>query len=536
MTADNVESKPKPPKRPGFAVNTLWTWASVITSFAMAIFVSRLMVRRLGDEVYGLWSLVFTIVEYYGLLDLGIRSAVVKYVAQHWTLGEDEQLSRTLNTAFAYFLAISVVLFALTITMAPLTTRIFPFISPELQPSFVYVVIITGCTWAIGLIFVCISSSLDAAQRFDITSRIAISVSVVRLIGIVGMLQLGYGLKAVVTVAVLVRLAQFGFLYRAFVRQFPAFRWNMAHVDRAVFRRLLGFSVHTLPAAFGSVLIDQGPAVAIGNVQPAQYVGYFNNPRRLVQAVQDFVFRLGIVTTARTAELVAHGRREALIRLGVQANRYAFTIFMAAAVFFIVYATPIIALLMTPDFAKMSAPLLPVFTIGVLFSDAIQFNSSSMLYGMARHQVYSALRMLEGILSTACVYYFARQGDLWSGVVAITALMIVNRGIVTPILLCRELRYPVLKYLSEIVVLPLSAGLAVAGIMWLVRMAWTPATIPELIAAGALSTSLYGLLAGRLCFLPEHHSRILDLVRRKAPSFEKYARLWLGAKTVETTG
>lgn len=533
MPAADAEPKPRPRKRPSFAVNTLWTWASVIANIAMALLVSRLMIRQLGHEVYGLWALVFGIVEYYGLFDLGIRSAVVKYVAQHSALGEEEQLSKVLNTAFAYFLGISAVLLLLTLALAPLTPRFFV-MSPEMRGSFVYVAFITGFTWAIGLVFVCISSSLEAVQRFDITSRIGISVAVLRVIGILGMLRLGYGLKAVVTVVVVVRLVQFALLYMGFTRQFPTFRLRRTHVDGVMFRKLFAFSIHTLPAAFGSVLIEQGPAVAIGHVQPAQFVGYFYLPRRLVQAVQDFVFRLGIVTTAKAAELVAHGRREELIRLGVQSNRYSLAIFMPAAIFFGVYARPILSLWTEQDFASFSAPLLPVFVIGVLFSDAIQFNSSSMLYGLARHQIYSALRMVEGVLSTACIYYFARHGDLWNGAAASACLMIVNRGLVTPVLLCRELQYSPLRYLTEIVKRPLAAGLAVTAVMWVSRVTWLPGrTLVEVGVAGALSTMLFGAIAGRFCVLPEHHARLVELVRRKVPTLEKYVQYWLGAHRLE---
>ena len=68
-------------RRPGLAANTLWTWASVAANLAVAIFVSPLIIRRLGDEAYGLWALVFSMAEYYTLVDMGIKSAVVKYVA-----------------------------------------------------------------------------------------------------------------------------------------------------------------------------------------------------------------------------------------------------------------------------------------------------------------------------------------------------------------------------------------------------------------------------------------------------------------------
>ena len=517
--------------RPGFVANTLWSWAATAANVVMAFFVSPLVIRRLGDEAYGLWALVFSIVGYYGLLDLGVKSAVVKFIAHDWALGNDKELNRTLNTAFLYFFVMGGTLLLLTLVLAPLSPRLFV-ISPGLRNTFVYMALLAGCGFAANLASGCFASCLEAVQRFDLSSRIAMTVSIARVAGIVGVLQSGFGLKVMVTVVVAASILQGVLSWRAFRQHFPQFRWSLADVNRASVRKLFGFGFYTVPSSIGWSFLIQGPRVVIGLALPARFVGYYALPLSLIQSVFELVQRLGLITTARTAELVAHRRREPLIRLGIQANRYSLVVFMPAAIFLWVYGPALFRVWLTPEFAAMSAPLLPVFLAGALLADASHFNSGSMLYGLAKHQVFSWILLAESVVSLALVYHFAQQGNLMGAAVASAVVMVFNRGCVTPFLLCRHLKYPVSRYAVEVAVRPLAAGVLVAAAIWVCRNTWLPGrTFAELGTAGALSAGAYFLVAGRWCVLEEDQLWLLDLIRRNARFFERPARRWLAWKS-----
>jgi O-antigen/teichoic acid export membrane protein len=519
--------------RPGFAVNTLWQWTSTVANLSMAIVVSPLLIRRLGDEAYGLWAIVFSIAEYYTLFDLGVRSAVVKYVAQHWALGEQEELNRTLNTAFAYLVGMGSALLVVTLVLAPLGPHFFV-ISPGMRDTFVYVLLITGVGWAVSLLFMCFAASLEAVQRFDVSNRIVIITNTGRVAGVVALLQLGFGLKAVVTVAVGARLLQCALLWRAFGRHFPNFRWTLTGVNRATFHKLFRFSVHTIPATIGYLLLDQGPGLVIGHVLPARFVGYYSLPRRLIQSVLDLVYRLGLVTNSRAAELVAHQQQHEVIRLGIQSNRYSLVVFMPATVFLAVYGDALFRVWLTPQFAAASAPLLPVFLAGALFAEAAQFNSVSILYALAKHRFSAWALLAESLISMALIYHYVQEEALWSAAALSSVIMFLNRGCLTPILLCRHFEYPVRRYVAAIVSRPLAVGGIVAATIWLCRMVWLPGNTLFGIALGGALSSLFCLIgAGRYCLTEEHQITVLDAIRQNAPSFHRSAHRWFGVRHSE---
>jgi len=138
------------------------------------------------------------------------------------------------------------------------------------------------------------------------------------------------------------------------------------------------------------------------------------------------------------------------------------------------------------------------------------------------------------VTSMAFTYHFVQRSDLLSSAAASAIIMILNRGLLTPYLLCRHLNYRMSRYLAEIAGYPLAAGVLTAGALWLCRISWLPGTtLLQLTVAGALGSALFLVGAGRYCVLAEHPVRVLDLIRQKSPSFEKPARGWLGMRSVE---
>jgi O-antigen/teichoic acid export membrane protein len=517
-----------PGQRRGFLVNTLWTWSAVVTSLALALLVTPLVIQRLGPDAYGLWVLVFAFTEYYSFVDLGVRSAVVKYVAQHATLGETDELHRVLNTAFAYFGLGGIALLAFTLAIAPVASGLFD-IPPELRTTSIHVLMATGAGVAATFAFGWQGASLEAIQRFDLSYRVMIGINVARVVTMVALLLLGFGLFAVVAVTLAARLLQIGLIYRSFMRQFPGLHWSRRFVGRSTFRKLFAYSVFTVPSTAGAMLLEHGPGVIVGFALPVAYVGYYNLPRRLLQSVLDLVHRMGSVTTARSAELAARDDRAGLVRLAVQANRYGLVVFMPATIFLWLFGEPVFRVWLTPQVAAISSPLLPVFLLGVVFADASQFNSSSMLYGLGRHRVFGFLLLAEGLVSSALVYYFALNGSLWHAALAASTLMILNRGLVTPYLLCLHLRYSVVRYLAEVSVRPLAAGVAAGLVMWGLKAAGLPvASLVDAAVAGVLTTAVFGLIAGRICVLPENRDWVVTLVARRAPRLVPAVRAWLG--------
>jgi hypothetical protein len=77
--------------RSRFARNAVANWIAFLFTAIVGFFLSPFVVEHLGATRYGVWSLLAGLVGYLGLLDLGIRQAVNRYVAHHRAVGAHEE-------------------------------------------------------------------------------------------------------------------------------------------------------------------------------------------------------------------------------------------------------------------------------------------------------------------------------------------------------------------------------------------------------------------------------------------------------------
>ena len=84
-------------------LNVVTNWGAVLFGMAISFVLSPFLVHHLGDARYGLWGVIGSLIGYLGLLDLGIRVGVTRFVARHEATGDREAASRLVSTALGLF-------------------------------------------------------------------------------------------------------------------------------------------------------------------------------------------------------------------------------------------------------------------------------------------------------------------------------------------------------------------------------------------------------------------------------------------------
>ena len=67
------------------------------------------LIRALGDQWYGMWTLVVTITAYYTLLDFGIARAATRFLARAITLDDVAETNSVVITALAILAGLAVI-------------------------------------------------------------------------------------------------------------------------------------------------------------------------------------------------------------------------------------------------------------------------------------------------------------------------------------------------------------------------------------------------------------------------------------------
>ncbi len=490
-----------------FLHGVIWSWLGVAVSIFSAFYVGAFVLHRLGHVAAGVWALVFSVLDNVWLMDLGFRSAVLKYTAHYRALGQPEMVNKTLNSGLAFSSGGCVLAMTAALFFAKAVTR-FENVSPEYADVFTKLIMMVGAVWAIGALFNPLSAALEGYQRFDLSNRIWITMLTLRALGIVAVLASGRGLLAMGEVVLAAMLLNYALTFVALRRVIPQFRVSSRLVSYSVFRQMLGYAMHTFGASMGLQALNQGAPILIGHFMPSTaFVAYYTYPQRVFQYSVDMVGRVGLVTGSHTAELAAKEDYASIARLGIYVNRYCFALFAPLTIAVLAYGRQLFSVWLDPKFAAECVSILPVMALGITLAGAAQFNSSSILYGLGKHQKFAYSQMAEAALFLAGLWWaIPRYGILGAAAVS-SGLMVANRGLFLSALLCRAIHFNWGKYLAGIYIAPALTAVPVYFAAAWIREHWIPGrNYFQLAAAGLMIAGMYYAIAFFTCLEPGHRS------------------------------
>jgi O-antigen/teichoic acid export membrane protein len=472
--------------------------------------------RKLGPEGYGIWALTFSLIEYYWLLDLGIRSSIAKFVAHHWTLDEPEEISKVISTACTYSLFVAVLMMGVVVLAAARIESFFH-ISPQFHDSFRNLLLVMTLNWCLGLVFNIFSGAVEAVQRFDVTNRISIFTTGSRAAVWFATLYAGYGIVALGIATLANQCVFYALNYIFFRRILPDCQVSFRRAGLPMLKKMWSYGIHTFLQTISMMGLNQGPPVLIGHFLPAEFVGFYTLPSRLLQYTVDFIGRIGVVTNVNAAALAARDESEPLARLAVYANRYCLAVFMPLAILLWTYGDQFFRLWIGPSGASQAAPLLPILLTGYVFAVVAQFSSSMLLLGLGKHQRYAKGLAAEAILAVVILWFVIPRGGILAAAWTCAALMLLNRGLFAPWLVSRTLSLPYGKFMRTIYVRPVLAALPVAALAYWARAALLPgANWLQILAAAAMIGIPYYALAFLFCLEPEHRQMLVRSIARRS--------------------
>ena len=150
--------------------NVLSNWAGFACSAVISFFLSPFVVHHLGNSAYGIWVLIGSLTGYLGLLNLGVRGAVTRYVARFYMEANHQEASAVTSSMPVIFIAAGVLAILLSLDWADLAVPVFH-IPQNYQFAARMVLILAGLNIAVSLISGVFGGVLTALHRFDLSNN-----------------------------------------------------------------------------------------------------------------------------------------------------------------------------------------------------------------------------------------------------------------------------------------------------------------------------------------------------------------------------
>jgi O-antigen/teichoic acid export membrane protein len=413
----------------------------------VAFFMTPFIVSTLGDRMYGSWLLVATFLGYYGLLDLGLSSAVNRYLAG--AAGEKDAAgsNRIFNTAVFLYSALGCLALIVTGIFIILTPYIIK--SPEDASLFRKIILIMGVSSAISFPIRAFMAVLTAQLRFDIMSSLQIMTVIIRTLAIVLALTAGHKILSMAVITFFAGLPELVITVYYARKNYPSLSiFDRAYWNRDTAKMLLSYSFFTLISQLGDLFRFNIDALIITTFIGLAAVTHYGIAAALG------IYYLNLMMAFMGVLQPVFSRQYSLSDSAVIKKTFFFTTkisFFAAsfpAFCYFALGKPFIIRWMGDSFVD-SYPCLVILTLAWLF-DLGQMPSVGLLYGISKHKFYALFNTIEGIFNVVLsVILVGKMGII--GVALGTLIpMSIMKIIIQPIYICRVASIPYREYMGMI--------------------------------------------------------------------------------------
>lgn len=346
----------------------------------------------MGLERFGILTLIWAVIGYFGIFDLGFGRATTKFVAEYMALGKLEELPSLIWTSLFFMFSFGLIGGALAYLATPLLVGKIFTVSPDLfgetRRSFhligFIIPFVISTAGAVGV--------LEAQQRFGLINAILIPASLINYLAPLLLLLFSKSLFLIVAAMAVTRLLVWLAFYYFCINSLPGMNWFQLPQFHHI-KQLLGFGGWITISNVVGPFMSYMDRFLIGGLLTMQAVAYYVTPYELVTRLW-FIPASLVPVLFPAFSAYATGQELKLVILHRRAVRYLFLTLAPIIVCVIVLAKPFLSVWINPDFAGKSAPIMQLLALGVLVN-SIAWVPFGAIQAMNRPDLTAKLHLLE---------------------------------------------------------------------------------------------------------------------------------------------
>lgn len=433
--------------------NAFISTVNTVQATLVALLITPFIVRHLGQDAYGVWTILASLMGLCNILDLGLAPALDNALAYYRAVGQEREAKQTLASALTMYLVIALVvlgLFAAVHLAGPYRSKV-----PEgLLAAFNWAMLLLALLAALGFPRRVFEEILFAREHHHQVYSVEILTSLALAGLLLWCLPRGGGLLVMAQLQFAVTLAGLAGVFVLSRKLWPLGSLPRPGWYKDKAWRLVKYALNMLPVLAGSIGLQQAPILLLGVLlDPAQVAVYAIGGRLLAQERSLVDAGVGVVQPRYAALMAKQAHGEAwslLLRAGLYSSLLGSYIGLGVAFL----ARPFYLLWLGQSFADSATVAL--LLIGPMTMYMCVRPCELMLFGIGRHRLIGWVNLGE----LAVVLLLAWPLVSAFGLLAMAALAggatLCLRPLVIPAVACRQLGRPTATYWRQG---PLRAGL-----------------------------------------------------------------------------
>lgn len=473
--------------------NAAANYARFLVSVVVFFLLTPLIIRHVGQRDFGLLTLTSSVLAFFSLLDMGLGTSVVRYVAECSGARDIDRRNRIVSTLAVLYLALS---FIAALGIGAFSTVYADLLSvPDDQRSkaLALLLILAARYVVLALPLGMFQGILFGEQRIFLINTVQIVVTLLYAAAAWAALSRGGGLITLAWINLAVMLIEYS-AYAVFaLRRVPGLRiaWSLA--DRTLLREITSFSAAQLIISSAAIVRMRTDPLIVSWVLPLSQVAVYAIALRVAENAL-LLTKQGInVLTPLIAQLKGEGDTQKVRFLLVSVGKFSFFSAVLLTVTISTFAREIIALWVGPEFAGAAPVLVVLMTAMCLLVP--QMSAASVLMMTGHHKKMAKAEVAGMCINVGVSVALSRSlGLMGIAIGTLVATILVDLFYIVGAA-CRLQAVSYRSYARRVFLASALPGLVQWGVSYAIKRSLPPTSFPML----ALETAP-GLIAALIVF------------------------------------
>ncbi|MBL8604388.1 MAG: oligosaccharide flippase family protein [Myxococcales bacterium] len=447
------------------AQNIFSQWVMLGTQLIISVVMTPFLVRRLGDEGYGIIALISGLVGYHGILYFGLGAAVVKFVAEHHAKEDREALDETVSTIFTIYLAIGVLWLILSLLLAPVLPGLFHLPAAKALDAQL-MLLMMGVALFIHFPGSVYGGVVMGLERFDVLNRYNFVLLLLRTSLTVAAVSWRPSVLLVGAINMVTLLAEPVVAWVFARRLVPWLTVSVKSFSRARMRELFTFSTQSFLFTLSEKLINYTDEFVISQARGPGAVTNYVIPLRLVDYARDALDKATLVLMPGVSAAAARGEITTLQTLWRFGNKAVMCLVAPVSLVFVCWGHHVLSLWLDAEHADKGYPPLVWLAFAFIVQVAGRGLARPIFEGLGWLSIPARITVIEGVLNLAMSVVLVRTWGI-AGVGFATFVPAAISGVlVMPWYVCQRLGVSFVEHLGRTFVRTLPPLVPAYGVLW----------------------------------------------------------------------
>ncbi|TKB46629.1 oligosaccharide flippase family protein [Thalassotalea mangrovi] len=405
----------------------------------ISLLMTPFFIHHLGEEGYGLWIIILSVLTWFNVVNLGFPSAVQRHITLALEAGDEEQVNRVFSTSIVLFLGLGIIAATGLLTLAQFPSWLGISGPMEVTLSYCFLFLSLKILW--GFLMNCLHGFYVAVLRFDIDANISSLNAIMKAI-IVYLTIPQLDIYGAVLATLIADVITNGYKVYWVKKNYPYLTFRRRFVSKAEFSSLFHFSKYVVASGIASTINTKSDPVIVSKFMELATVTLFSIATRLCGHVQAFVLSVSGLFQPIFTRMVARGTN--MERLYNQVT--SLNLFVCTALFLplFIFSPLFVELWVGPKFIP-ATDLIGFFIFGYMCI-AVGSGVNNVLFAQANHNWIFVGNLLGAFVHIAMSVYLLEDYGLIGVAIGTPAGFIISELI---------FKFSLLKYYCNFRLLPI---------------------------------------------------------------------------------